>query len=107
MIYELGNLSINYIKRGNASTVPFWFIEPLRPFFFLVATLPSGTIATVATAFFYLFSLPFVLFFPFIYIYIYCYTDVTNFTIFSQLLRCQFLISQNKIIKYETVTNHE
>ena len=49
-------------------------------------------------------------FFPFIYIYIYIYiysyTDATNFTIFSQLLRCQFFISQNKIIKYETVTNH-
>ena len=71
-------------------------------FFFLVATLPSGTIATVATAFFYLFSLPFVLFFPFIY----CYIDTTNFIIFSQLLKCQFFISQNKIIKYETVTNY-
>ena len=38
--------------------------------------------------------------------YIYYYTDTTNFTIFSQLLRCQFLISQNKIIKYKTVINH-
>ena len=50
---------------------------------------------------FFFFGLPF-----FFLIYIYCYTDTTNFTIFSQLLRCQFLISQNKIIKYETVTNH-
>ena len=49
------------------------------------------------------FSLPFVLFFFF---YIYCYTDTTNFIIFSQLLRSQFLISQNKIIKYKTITNH-
>ena len=38
--------------------------------------------------------------------YIYCYTDTINFTIFSQLLTCKFLTSQNKIIKYETVTNH-
>ena len=38
--------------------------------------------------------------------HIYCYTDTTNFTIFSQLLRFQFFISQNKIIKYETVANH-
>ena len=49
------------------------------------------------------FCLPFVLFFSF---YIYCFTDTTNFTIFLQLLRCQFLKSQNKIIKYESVTNH-
>ena len=70
-------------------------------FFWTVATVPSGTVATVATFFF---SLPFVLFFFF---YIYCYTDTTNFIIFSQLLRCQFFISQNKIIKYETVTNHK
>ena len=35
--------------------------------------------------------------------HIYCYTNTTNFIIFSQLLRCQFLIGQNKIIKYETV----
>ena len=39
--------------------------------------------------------------------HIYYYTDTTNFIIFSQLLRCQFLISQNKIIKYEIVTNHK
>ena len=42
----------------------------------------------------------------YIYIYIYIYTDTINFTIFSQLLKYQFLISQNKIIKYETMTNH-
>ena len=34
------------------------------------------------------------------------YIDMENFIIFSQLLRCQFLKSQNKIIKYETVTNY-
>ena len=38
--------------------------------------------------------------------HLYCYTDTTNFTIFSQLLSCQFLTSRNKIIKYETVANH-
>ena len=39
------------------------------------------------------------------FFHIYCYTDIINFTIFSQLLRCQFFISQNKIIKYKIVTN--
>ena len=48
----------------------------------------------------------FVLFIIIMSWHIYCYTDIKNFTIFSQLLRCQFLISQNKIIKYEIVTNH-
>ena len=67
----------------------------------------SGTVANVDTEFFFFFafSLPFVLFFL-LNIYknphIYCYTNTTNFTIFSQLLRCRFLINQNKIIKYET-----
>ena len=54
--------------------------------------------------FFFFFGLSFVPFFSSFYIY--CYTNTTNFTIFSQLLRYQFLISQNKIIKYETVINH-
>ena len=53
---------------------------------------------------FFFFFLVFRLYFFFFYIY--CYINTTNFTIFSQLLRCQFFISQNKIIKYETVTNH-
>ena len=42
----------------------------------------------------------------YIYIFFFFYTDTINFTIFSQLLKYQFLISQNKIIKYETVTNY-
>ena len=29
--------------------------------------------------------------------HLYCYINTTNFTIFSQLLTCQFLTSQNKI----------
>ena len=71
-------------------------------FFFLkfrtVATVSGGTVATVVTFFFSVFRM--------YYIYIYCYIDTTNFTIFLPLLKCQFLLSQNKIIKYETVTNH-
>ena len=42
--------------------------------------------------------------------HIYCYTNTQKkkkkITIFSQLLRYQFLIGQNKIIKYETVNNN-
>ena len=65
-----------------------------------------GIIAIVPTVFFpFLFSHRFVLFFffPFKYYmswHIYCHTNITNFTIFWQLLRCQFFISRNKIIKY-------
>ena len=65
-----------------------------------------GIIAIVPTVFFpFLFSHRFVLFFFFllnIYMswHIYCHTNITNFTIFWQLLRCQFFISRNKIIKY-------
>ena len=32
--------------------------------------------------------------------------DTTNFTIFLQILKYQFLTSRNKIIKYEIVINH-
>ena len=49
-----------------------------------VTTIPSDTVAIVATVFFFFFSLPFVLFFS---LYIYCYIDITNFTIFLQLLK--------------------
>ena len=55
--------------------------------------MPLGTVATVAITFL---SLPY-----FFSSYIYYYIDTTNFTIFSQLLRCQFLISQNKIGNYD------
>ena len=53
----------------------------------------SGTVAIVAIEFFFFFffGLPFVFFFLLIIYknpHIYCYTDTTNFTIFSQLLRC-------------------
>ena len=72
------------------------------------------TIAIVAIVLFFLFlflSHWFVLFFFLLNIYmswhIYCYTYTTNFTILSQLLRRQFFIGQNKIIKYETVTNDD
>ena len=61
--------------------------------------------ATVATVIFFFSSNRFVIFFFLLNIYvswyIYCYTNTKNFTIFSQLLTCQFLTSRNKIIKYE------
>ena len=109
------SISINSIKSGYAatmftyysyyffycsSTVEIWC--GTLSFFFLkfrtVATVSGGTVATVVTFFFSVFRM--------YYIYIYCYIDTTNFTIFLPLLKCQFLLSQNKIIKYETVTNH-
>ena len=74
-------------------------------FFFLSFFVLNSSYSTKrhnSYSFFFFLGLPFVLFF----FYIYCYIDITNFTIFSQLLRCQFFISQNKIIKYEIVTNH-
>ena len=106
-------LSINYIKSGDAITVfchcsynashyssivQFWwgtlsFFIYLFFMFWTVATVPGGTVATVVTVFF------FVLFFSFIYI-------VLLTQKISQLLSCQFLISRNKLKKYETVTNH-
>ena len=66
--------------------------------------MPSGTVATFffssnrLVSFFFFFSLLNI----YVSWYIYCYTDTTNFTIFSQLLICQFLTNRNKIIKYET-----
>ena len=75
----------------------------------IFSQLLIGTIAIVPKVFFFFFNNRFVFFFLLnIYVswYIYCYIDTTNFTIFSQLLTCQFLTSRNKIIKYETVTNH-
>ena len=109
-------ISINYVKSGYAatvfchclynvfhcsSTVQFWWVNLSFFFFFF---FKFWIVATAVTGFFFFF-------FPssfctFFFFYIYCYYDTTNFTIFSQLLRCQFLISQNKIIKYETLTNH-
>ena len=74
-------------KHGSCNRVlvrHFYFIL----FFFqfrTVATVPQ-TVATVVTFFFFL---PFVLFFP---LYILFYYTI-NFTIFLQLLMCQFLIS--------------
>ena len=104
-------ISINYIKSSYAATVfchcsynvfhcssmvQFWWANLS---FFLVLNSSYS-----CYSFFFFFGLPFLLYF--ILFYIYCYTDTTNLIIFSQLLRCQFLISQNKIIIYKTVTNH-
>ena len=56
----------------------------------------------VATIYFFSSNIWFVFFFFLLNIdiswHLYCYTDTTNFTIFSQLLTCQFLTSWNKII---------
>ena len=53
-----------------------------------------------AYIFFFFFFSNQLMFFFFLNIYvswsIYCYIDTTNFTIFSQLLMCQFLTSRNK-----------
>ena len=58
-------------------------------------------------SFFFFGGLPVVLFYFLFFIFcVYCYAGITNFTIFLQLLMCQFFISQNKKTKYETVTNH-
>ena len=81
-----------------------WFHESL----FFSQVLNSNYSAKWHCSYIFFFSSNrFVCFFFFllnIYVswYIYCYTDTTNFTIFSQLLTCQFLTSRNKIIKYET-----
>ena len=71
------------------------------------ASTVAATVLWWDTSLFFFFSLPFVLFLKYIYKnpHIYCYTNTTNFTIFLQLLKYQFLASRNKIIKYKTVTN--
>ena len=71
-----------------------WFHEPhfllfFFPKFWTVITVPSVTVATIAT---FLFLVICLCFFLLLNIceswYIYCYTDKTNFMIFSQLLTC-------------------
>ena len=100
---------------------PFFFPQVLNSCYSATLVCSSGTVAIVATTFFF-FSLVFRLYFFFfllnIYknLHIYCYTDTTNFTIFSQYFHniftiiftifSQYLINQNKIIKYKIVTNH-
>ena len=111
------SISINYIISGYVATMITYYLYHIFllfiyggnlvrhfVFFFLVSNRSYSIrwhCSYSSCIFFFFSGLLFVLFF-----YIYCYTDTTNFIIFSQLLRCQFLISQNKIIKYETVTNH-
>ena len=65
--------------------------------FFNVATVPNGTVAIVPNFYFLVIYLCFFFF--------QIFTDTTNFIIFSQLLTYQFLTNQNKIMKYEIVTN--
>ena len=63
-----------------------------------------------STVHIFFFSVFYLYFFFLLNIYknphIYFYTDTKNLTIFLQLLRCQFFISQNKLIKYETMINY-
>ena len=69
----------------------------------------TGTVAKMPKVFFFFPIISLCFFFLWnIYVswHIYGYTDTKDFTIFSQLLTCQFLTSRNKIIKYETMTNH-
>ena len=99
---EYAKISINYIKSGYAatvfchcsSTVQFWWDTLF--FFNSSYSIKQHCIYNSTVFFFWVFRL---YFFCFIYIVI-----LTQWI--SQLLMCQFLISQNKIIKYETVTNH-
>ena len=76
----------------------FFFFKKFFLEFRIVAIAPGGIVAIVVTVFF---GSSVCNFFSYIYIYIVILTQQI-----SQLLRCQFLISQNKIINYETVTNH-
>ena len=90
-----------YIKSGNATTV-IWYCA--LNVFALCKHCSGNSILVRHIAFFFFFfifsfehnssypffCLPFVLFFSLLYILFYC---TTNFTIFLQLLRCQFLIS--------------
>ena len=105
---------ILYIKSGNA-TIVLWHCALSA---FALCKHCSGNSALVSP-FFFFFKLPFCLSFAWqlqcqaalqlqqlhffqssvcFFFLIYCCTDTTNFTIFSQLLKSQFLISQNKII---------
>ena len=108
-------LSINYIKSGDAVTVfchcsynashyssivQFWWgtLSFFIYFFFFYVLNSSYSTRRHCSYSSYRF---FFLYFFFSFIYIVILTQKI-----SQLLSCQFLISRNKIIKYETVTNH-
>ena len=79
--------------RTIAATV-LWFRESFLFFFSFFSSF-----SVIGLCFFFFFNID-------VSLHLYCYTDTTNFTIFSQLLMCQFLTSRNKIIKYEFVANH-
>ena len=113
---SIKKIYINYIKSDYAATVfthsyhffqcsftmKIWWGTFSLLFFFKVSNSSYSTKRHCSYSSYSFFVFRFYFFFY----YIYCYTDTTNFTIFSQLLTCQYLISQNKIIKYEIVTNH-
>ena len=77
-----------YYKSANAVTV----LRHCALRVFALCKYCSGNSALVRHFFFFFFLQSSVCIFFFL-LYIYCYIDTTNFTIFSQLLRCQFLIS--------------
>ena len=79
-------------KHGSSNSALVRHIAPFFSFFFFSEQYSSYSFLSSICTFFFL-------------LYILFYYS-TNFIIFLQLLRCQFLISQNKIIKYEIVTNH-
>ena len=73
----------------------FGFVSPLFfPHLFNPFVYSTDTVAKMF--FFFLLNID-------VSCHLYCYTDTTIFTIFLQLLTCQFLTSRNKIIKYETI----
>ena len=103
-----------FIISFSCSFFNHWFVLFFLKYLYELARMHTHThiycYTYTAIFFFFFCSHRFVFFFYLLNIYmswhIYCYTNTTNFTVFSQLLMCQFLISQNKIIKYEIVTNH-
>ena len=68
-----------------------WFRESFfSPHLFKPFVYSTSTVATVPKVFFFfLLNID-------VSWHLYCYIDTTNFTIFSQLLTCQFLTSRNK-----------
>ena len=71
----------------------------VRHFFFFFPVSNSETVTTVVIVFFFFSFRMYFFFLLYIYIYIYIlFYYLTNFTIFLQLLRCQFFISHNKIL---------
>ena len=70
-----------------SESLSFFFVDTVHSVFWhCLSTVPFWWATSFFRVFFFS-SLPSILYF--LYIYIYYYTDITNFTIFSQLLRCK------------------